>query len=53
MTVFTAGQGRIDLISGWYCPEFNRRLSCPVLSLRTEYAELPAKLGWLLQFNSA
>jgi hypothetical protein len=53
MTISAAGSGRMEVQNGWYCPEFNRRLNCRVMSLRAENAELPAKLGWLLQLNSA
>lgn len=53
VTIFPAGPGRMEVESGWCCPEFNRMLSCPVMSLRAENAELPEKLGWLLQLNSA
>lgn len=53
MTVSASGQGRLEVESGWYCPEFNKQISCPVLTLRVEKAELPVRLGWFLQLNSA
>jgi uncharacterized heparinase superfamily protein len=53
MTVSAAGLGRIEAESGWYCPEFNKRISCRVLVLGAENAELPVKLRWFLRLNSA
>lgn len=49
MKVSDAGQGRVEIESGWYCPEFNKKISCPVLTLKIEKMGLPAKLGWQLR----
>jgi uncharacterized heparinase superfamily protein len=46
MTVSPAGQGRVEIESGWYCPEFNKRISCPVITLKLAKVPLPARLGW-------
>jgi uncharacterized heparinase superfamily protein len=48
MTVSTAGQGRVEIESGWYCPEFNKKVSCPVILFKLEKIPLPVRLGWQL-----
>lgn len=48
MTVSPAGQGRVEIESGWYCPEFNKRVSCPVITFKARNVSLPVKFGWKL-----
>ncbi len=51
MTVSSAGKGRVEIESGWYCPEFNLKHKCPVLSLKLKRASLPVRLAWLLRIH--
>jgi uncharacterized heparinase superfamily protein len=46
MTASAGGQGRVEVESGWYCPEFNKRVSCPVLTLKLAKVPLPVRFGW-------
>jgi uncharacterized heparinase superfamily protein len=49
MTVSAADLGRVEIESGWYCPEFNKKISCPVLTLKLKPASLPVRLGWKIK----
>jgi uncharacterized heparinase superfamily protein len=51
MSVKPAGQGRLEIKKGWYCPEFGLKFECPVLSLKMNRIDLPVKFGWQLQVN--
>jgi uncharacterized heparinase superfamily protein len=51
MTVSPAGQGRVEIESGWYCPEFNKKISCPVLTIKLDRASLPVRLSWVLRVH--
>jgi len=42
--------GQINLTTGWYCPEFGRRLQCPVVRWTAE-ATLPLLCGWYLTWH--
>lgn len=39
------GSGRMQVVRGWYCPQFGERIANPVVELRTQAAP-PAVLGW-------
>ena len=45
-TVSAAGQGKVGIGDGWYCPEFGLKYKCPVLILRFKSVSLPFKCGW-------
>lgn len=45
-----AGHEAIDIVDGWYCPEFNRQLACKKLAIRFE-ASLPTETGWLIEIR--
>jgi hypothetical protein len=45
-TIALSGAGRIELSTGWYCPEFGRFLPCPLLLARHSGAPLPFRGGW-------
>jgi uncharacterized heparinase superfamily protein len=51
MTVSAEGQGRVEIESGWYCPEFNIKHKCPVLTIKLRRIILPLRFGWHLQLN--
>ena len=42
--------GRINVTTGWYCPEFGRRLECPVVQWTRE-GVLPSISGWYLTWD--
>jgi len=39
---------KVSLSTGWYCPEFGKKIPCPVLLLGTSQMSLPIKMGWLI-----
>ena len=43
-------QGRLDLVSGWYCPDFGVRLRAPVARW-TAHMPLPTFCGWYLSWD--
>ena len=43
--------GKVDVVSGWYCPEFGRGLASPVIEWSAE-AGLPAFSGWCLALEN-
>jgi uncharacterized heparinase superfamily protein len=43
--------GRVTIDQGWYCPEFGRRLSAPVVRWSAQRA-LPAYCGWSLSWGT-
>ena len=45
-----AGHETIEIVDGWYCPEFNRQLVCKKLAISFE-AALPAETGWLIEIR--
>jgi uncharacterized heparinase superfamily protein len=44
--------GDLSVTTGWYCPEFGRRVASAVLEYRIT-ATLPAVCGWYLTWNAA
>ncbi len=44
--------GDLTVETGWYCPQFGRRLRCPVVQWTT-YAALPLACGWHLGWGDA
>ena len=48
MNVSAVGEGRVEIESGWYCPEFNKKISCPVITLNHKNMALPSKCAWLI-----
>lgn len=53
MIVKAAEQGRVEIEEGWYCPEFNIKHKCSVLTIKLQKIGLPAKLGWQLHIDKA
>jgi hypothetical protein len=43
------GGARPHIETGWYCPEFGKRLVCPVICIGWEKASLPLKTGWRIE----
>jgi uncharacterized heparinase superfamily protein len=52
MSVSPASQGRVEIESGWYCPEFNMKHNCPLLRLKLNRASLPVRFGWRLRMDA-
>ena len=48
LTISTNGAGRLKKTSGWYCPEFGKKLSCTLLIQKHKSVSLPFKCGWKL-----
>jgi uncharacterized heparinase superfamily protein len=48
MSVSAEGSGKLAIESGWYCPEFNKKLSCPVITFNARSVSLPVRFGWKL-----
>ena len=46
--ICSADERPVQVHSGWYCPEFNRRSACCKLEIAFE-AELPARTGWEIE----
>jgi uncharacterized heparinase superfamily protein len=46
MTATATGPGSFAIEDGWYCPEFNRKIKCPVLTMKIQNAPLPFRSGW-------
>ncbi len=44
--------GLLRITAGWYCPQFGRRLECPVVQW-TLAARLPTVCGWQLSWDPA
>ena len=51
MIVKPAGQGTLEIEKGWYCPEFGKKISCPVISFRSNKLSLPFRCGWELKIK--
>ena len=51
MSVPAAGQGEIEIEKGWYCPEFNKKISCPVITLKFKKVQLPFMFGWRFEIG--
>lgn len=47
-TLSAGGPGRIELQTGWYCPEFGLKQPCQVICLNHDHKSLPFKTGWRL-----
>jgi uncharacterized heparinase superfamily protein len=43
------GQGSVVIESGWYCPEFNKKFNCPVITFKARNVLLSVKFGWKLK----
>jgi uncharacterized heparinase superfamily protein len=52
LTVSATEVGRIEIEDGWYCPEFNKKFSCPVIVARAKNASLPFKRGWKMKIHN-
>jgi hypothetical protein len=46
MFVSPTGQGTVETGAGWHCAEFNRKVSCTVLRLKSNSAALPVGFDW-------
>lgn len=46
--ISTPGNSPIHVLDGWYCPEFNRQITCKKLVI-TIQASLPVELGWHIE----
>ncbi len=51
LAVSPIGQGKVEIEAGWYCPEFNKRLSCLVITLKLGKVPLPVRPGWRLKIE--
>jgi uncharacterized heparinase superfamily protein len=51
MTVEAIEKGGIEIENGWYCPEFNKKINCPVISLKVKNTSLPSNFGWKLKME--
>jgi len=46
LSISVAGEGKITVEAGWYCPEFGLKYKCPVIVSRFKRETLPFKTGW-------
>jgi uncharacterized heparinase superfamily protein len=44
-----AGDGALEMASGWYCPGFGLKKVCPVLAAVFENVSLPFESGWIIE----
>jgi len=49
LKVSLRGEGRLELTTGWYCPEFGIKRGCSVITARAENVSLPYISGWQLE----
>ena len=42
---------QIEVKNGWYCPEFNKPVSCQVIILKMDDISLPTSFGWKIDCN--
>ncbi len=52
LTICTNREGRLEKISGWYCPEFGKKLSCAVLIQKHKSVSLPFRCGWEFKIHN-
>jgi len=52
MTVSAVGAGKIRIEKGWYCPEFGRQSTCPVLVQEFQQVPLPFEADWAIEIDS-
>jgi uncharacterized heparinase superfamily protein len=51
LTISLAGMGRIEVVEGWYCPEFGLKHKCAVVKADYKNESLPFKTGWELALH--
>jgi uncharacterized heparinase superfamily protein len=51
LTISLAAMGRIEVVEGWYCPEFGLKHKCAVVKADYKNESLPFKTGWELALH--